>query len=180
MTPAGYMAKRVANRPDWIRRGEILDIYSVSSCISKAFADYIHFWKHNGYWFFNSPETMKRVAAENSIDLTGTALFYYEVYELEFNGEVWQSFEPEPSFETNVVVPSAKQLEGFDVVNYTARTSPECSPLACNNLAEILPANSHCLFASFDLAKQHVEAGDFNDAEPGPYRIHSVYSVGWD
>ena len=53
MTPVGYMAKHIASRPDWLKANEVEDIYSVSNCVSDDFADYINFWKHNGYWFFD-------------------------------------------------------------------------------------------------------------------------------
>ena len=56
MFPAGYMAKRVAARPDWLPAARVSSIYSVSGCISKDFTDYIKFWKHNGYWLFDSPD----------------------------------------------------------------------------------------------------------------------------
>ena len=59
MIPAGYMAKRVQNRPNGFENTGIVDIYSVSGCISKNFADYIKFWKHNGYWFFDSPQIIQ-------------------------------------------------------------------------------------------------------------------------
>jgi hypothetical protein len=72
-----------------------------------------------------------------------------------------------------------KQLEGFDVVNFTARTMPECSPLSCNYLAKELRTNAHCLFASFDEAETNVSNRAFNESEPGPYRIFSVFSVDW-
>ncbi|HSS96893.1 MAG TPA: hypothetical protein VLK33_07685 [Terriglobales bacterium] len=150
-----------------------------SNCQSKDFADYIPFWKHNGYWFFDSPEIIKKVAAEHSIPLEGISLFYYEVYEMEFDGEGWHSFSPESSFLTNVFAPAKKHLEGFDVANFTARTSPECSGLSCSNLASELPTNTHCLFASFSEAKTNLDNGSFNDSEPGPFRIFAVYSVDW-
>ena len=54
----------------------IVDIYSISNCVSKHFADYIKFWKHNGYWFFNSPEIIRQLAQENSIDLKGGPLCF--------------------------------------------------------------------------------------------------------
>src|SRR3954469_22200230 len=96
MIPAGYMAKRILNRPEGYLNKDIVDIYSVSSCMSEDFADYIDFWKHNGYWFFDSPQIIQQVAKEHSIELTGTKLFYYEVYNLEFHeGNGWKSFEPE-------------------------------------------------------------------------------------
>ena len=61
MVPAGYMAKRVVARPDWLPAERVSSIYSVSGCVSETFADYINFWKHNGYWLFNSPEVIIEV-----------------------------------------------------------------------------------------------------------------------
>ncbi|MGA7952403.1 MAG: hypothetical protein WCA07_02675 [Gloeobacterales cyanobacterium] len=79
------MAKWVTVCPEWIKAERVADIYSVSGCVSKDFADYIHYWKHNGYWFFDSPQTILQLAQQNSIDLIGTKLFFYEAYEREFN-----------------------------------------------------------------------------------------------
>jgi hypothetical protein len=179
MVPVGYMAKRVSKKPEWLKAPHVIDIYSVSNCQCEDFVDYIPSWKHNGYWLFDSPEPIKEIAKQNSISIAGTLLFYYEAYEKEFDGERWEPWAPEPSFPTHVVLPARKQLEGFDVVNFTARTSPECSGLSCSGLAENLPTNAHCLFESFDVAERNVSRGAFNGSEPGPYRIFSVYSVDW-
>ena len=179
MLPAGYLAKRIAMKPDWLQAQEVTDIYSVSGCVSEAFADYVDYWKHNGFWLFDSAEVIQNVAQENSIDLGGTALFYYEVYEQEFDGDTWLPYRPDPSFKTSVVVPVDKHLEGFDVVTFSCRNLPECSPLSCNHLAEELSTNSHCLFKSFSDAEKYVTSGAFNESEPGPYRIFSVSSVKW-
>lgn len=89
----------------------------------------------------------------------------------------WVRFEPEASFDTNVQPPSAHTLEGFDVVTFSAGTSPECSPLSCNALAAGISTNSHCLLPSLDAAIQALESGSFDNSEPGPYRIIAVYSV---
>jgi len=179
MVPAGYMAKRVVARPDWLHAERVSSIYSVSGCISEDFADYINFWKHNGYWLFNSPDVIIEVARENNIDLNGTVLFFYEVYELQFDSGKWTHFEPEPSFPTVVSLPDAKALEGYDVVNFTAQTSPECSPLSCNALAAEVETNPRCLLTSFEQTRTLLENGTFNNSEPGPYRIFGVYSVPW-
>ena len=181
MIPVGYMAKRVSIRPAWIKAECVADVYSVSSCVSKDFADYISYWKHNGYWFFDSPEIIRELAQENSIDLTDTSLFYYEVHELEFDDTKgqWKSFAAEPSFTTRVVVPMEKVLEGYDVVTFSVRTSAECSPLSCNSLATEVQTNQHCLLASLDQAQQLLEHGRFRNTEPGPYRIFAVYSSKW-
>ena len=179
MIPAGHMAKRVSQKPDWLVAPQVDDIYSVSSCISENFTDYIEYWKHNGYWLFDTPEIIRSVAQENAIGLEGTALFYYEVYEKEFDGELWQTYAPESSIPTNVVSPLGKRLEGFDAVTFDARGSPECSPLSCNSMAERLGTNTHCLFDSFEDAHTNIQIGAFRGQEAGPYRIFAVYSVGW-
>jgi hypothetical protein len=178
MTPAGYMAKRVSKQPEWLKTTQVSDVYSLSACFSANFADYINYWKHNGFWLFDSPELIREVAREHSVDLAGTSLFYYEVHALEFDGKGWRAFARDPAFVTNVLVPSRTQLEGFDVATFANGNAPECSPLSCNRLAEELPTNSHCLFASFDEAERSLTNGAFDGTEPGPYRIFSVSSVG--
>src|SRR5580692_6897905 len=94
MIPVGYMAKRVHKRPDRFQAPHVVDVYSVSNCNCEDFADYIKYWKHNGYWFFDSPEIIKTVAKENAIQLGGTLLFYYEAHEMEFDGEAWLPYSP--------------------------------------------------------------------------------------
>ena len=126
-----------------------------------------------------SPALIQIVAQQESVSLGGTSLFFHEVYEEEFDGTEWHPYAPEASFPTNLVIPADKKLEGFDVVTFFAESSPECSPLSCNGLAAKLSTNVHCLFASFEEAKAHVASGAFNDSEPGPYRIFSIYSVEW-
>jgi hypothetical protein len=179
MIPAGYLAKRVAMKPEWLDAEQVTDIYSISRCVSQDFADYIEYWKHNGFWVFNSPQVIRQVAQENSIDLTGTSLFYYEVYESEFDGEMWHPVESDPSFKTDVTLPPHMRLEGFDVATFSCRNVPEHSPLSCNYMAAELSANSHCLFVSFEEARANVDKATFNNSEPGPYRIFAVYSVDW-
>lgn len=169
MIPVGYMAKQV------------VDIFSVSGCMSKNFADYIKFWKHNGYWFFDSPNIIQQLAQEQSIGLSETSLFYYEVHELEFieDESIWEEFEAETAFKTQVVIPSRKVLEGYDLVSFSMGTSPECSPLSCNGLANKVETNQHCLLDSFEQAQQLLISSQFKEVEPGPYRIMAIYSLEW-
>jgi hypothetical protein len=159
----------------------VIDVYSVSNCVSKDFGDYIKYWKHNGYWFFDSPDTIRQVSSAESIDLPGISLFYYEVHELEYDeaGAQWIPFRPEPSFITHVIEPRRKILEGYDVVTFSVKTSAECSPLSCNSLATEVETNQHCLLASLQVAQHLLEQGKFKNTEPGPYRIIAVYTVEW-
>jgi hypothetical protein len=179
MIPVGYLAKRRCKKPEALKLPGVVDIYSVGDCVNDDFADYIDCWKHNGYWLFDSPEIIQAVAKENSIDLERMLLFYYEAYEMEFAEKGWRPFAPEPSFPTNIVQPSERRLEGFDVVTFWAGNAPECSPLSCNFMAADLPSNSHCLFESFEVAETSLSTGRFAGCEPGPYRIFAVYSVDW-
>ena len=179
MIPAGYMAKKIAKRPDSVTAENVIDIYSVSHCTSDNFANYFPFSKHNGYWFFNQPSIIQQLADENRIDMSGINFFYYEIYERQYDEDrkSWTEFKPEASFLTEVRVPVEKQLEGYDVVSFWSQTAAECSPLSCNNLAQDLPVNRHCLLQGFDEARSHLEAGRFDDTEPGPFRIIAVYSL---
>ena len=178
MIAAGYMAKRISPKPEWIKSPGVAGICSVSYCISEAFCDYVPHWKHNGYWFFDSPSVIQDIARERGLDLSDCRLLYYEVYELQFDEERrrWESFEPDPAFTTAVEIPDEKQPLGFDVASFDAQTSPECSPLSCNNLAELVAVNEHCLLPSFENARTLLEDGVFNDSEPGPFRVFGVYS----
>jgi hypothetical protein len=178
MIPVGYMAKRVASRPDWLKAPEVKNIYSVSNCVSKDFTDYIKFWRHNGYWLFDRPQIIRELARENSVDLKDVTFFYYEAYKKEFDEEnrQWLSFEPS-EFSTEVVSPRKKELHGYDVVTFSGGTTPECSPLSCNHLASEIKTNSSCLLASLEEAKQSLESGKFDKTEPGPFRIFAVYEI---
>ncbi|HTJ01351.1 MAG TPA: hypothetical protein VL492_01055 [Methylovirgula sp.] len=179
MIPAGYMAKRIVARPDWLKADAVADIYSVSACSSKNFADYVSDWRHNGFWLFNRPGDITQLACDRAIDLSGTVLFYYEVFEQQFDetAKKWSAVEPELSLDTNVERPKDAHLEGFDVVSFCAGTSAECSPLSCNSLAEECPVNRHCLMARFEEAVAALERGEFDECEPGPFRVFAVYSV---
>ena len=157
----------------------VSDIYSLSDCISEDFADYINCWKHNGYWLFNSPADIESVAKELGVSLSGTTLLFYEIYEREYDQEreEWLSFEPEQSFGTQVLPPTESTLEGYDVVSFFVRSSPECSPLSCNGLGSSLPVNAHCLLPSLESAIQLVSSGAFKGGESGPLRVFAVHSV---
>lgn len=179
MIPVGYMYKTISDKPVWLKTEQVADIYSVCSCVSEDFDDWIDYWKHNGYWFFDSPQVIANLAKTHGLSLEGMQLFFYLAYEKQWDevNESWETFRPTKSFTTDVVFPKASILEGFDIVSFSSQTNAECSPLSCNHLAQELAVNKHCLLASIQEAKQHLESGEIKNCEPGPYRIFEVRSV---
>lgn len=179
MIPVGYMYKKVCHQPDWLKSSTVKKIYSVSGCVSKDFCDWVNEWKHNGYWLFDSPKVMETIAKEKSIDLSGMALFFYKASQQQWddNEQQWVNYKPEETFETDVQLPKATRLEGYDVVSFCTGTTCECSPLSCNHLAECVKVNAHCLLSSYEEATSLIRAGKLKGCEPGPYRIFEVHSV---
>jgi hypothetical protein len=175
MRPAGYMAKRISGVPDGFGVAGVVDIYSVSACLSRAFADYVEFFAHNAFGLFDTVEAIRRLVAERSIDLGGTRLFYYETHEDQFD----ENGHPSPIgyAPAGVAPPARRQLAGFDVVSFSMGHLPECSPLSCNGLAKAMPVNRHCLFDSVEDAIAHLRSGAFRNSEPGPYRVMAVYTI---
>jgi len=179
MIPVGYMAKIIEKKPDWLKADQVKDIYSVSSCTSQDFTDYINYWKHNGYWLFNSPEDIEALARENNIDLKGTTIFYYEAYEKQsYEDEpIWEKYQPEKSFTTNIKKPKEKTLQGYDIISFANLNAPECSYLSCNHMAEEIEVTEHCLLKSLTIAKELINKKTFVGCEPGPCRIFAVYTI---
>lgn len=177
MRPIGYMYKRVET-PKGFELPGVSDIYSLGSCVNDNFADYIDFWKHNGYFLFDSSAIMRALAEEHAISLEGMRLFYYEAHDLQFDGDTgtWMPFGPFHD-DVNVQPPAHATLEGFDITSFWAGAGPECSPLSCNGLAADIATNPHCLLPAFEAAVDVLELGGFKNAKPGPYRIIAVYSV---
>ncbi|WP_353227726.1 hypothetical protein [Novosphingobium sp.] len=179
MVPLGYMLKSVTSpAPDWLNAPGVVAVHSLSNCISPDLGDYIPMWCHNGWWLFDTPDAADNVALTMGTSVDSLTLFYYEAFHQQFDeeSETWMPFAPN-DFATAVVAPYSAVLSGFDVVTFSVGTSPECSPLSCNRLAESLKVNQNCLFDSFDEARAAIENGSFRNSEPGPYRIIAIHAV---
>lgn len=179
MIPAGYIAKKIAKRPDWLKSDSVEDIFSVSGCISQDFSDDSNHGKQNKYWFFDSPDIIQEILLKEGKGSDQFTMLYYELYEKEFNQKTkkWESCRGEESFGYSVKIPMNKSCMGYDIVAYSVGTSHECSLLSCNHLAEEIPVNKHCLVDTLEGAIHIVERLDDFKAEPGPYRIIGVYRV---
>jgi hypothetical protein len=113
------------------------------------------------------------------VDLSQCMLFFYELYEGQFVRHLgcWDPVNPDLGYpDTMVELPPEKHLEGFDVV---AGCGGGCSPLSCNSLAKTIPVNDHCLLPSLGESVRLIEAGAFENSEPGPLRTFAVYSCPW-
>ena len=180
MLPAGYLFKTIGPAPDWLGpAGNVKAVCSISACISANFADYISQWRHNGCWLFDDPAIMLDIAQREGIDMSPMTLFYYEVFCREYNeiSKDWESFDRSIA-PVNVIEPAEKLLLGFDVNCCSQKNSPECSPLSCNRLCSEISVNEHCLFNTFDEARTALLNGVFDNSEPGPFRIYTVYRIG--
>ncbi len=179
MIPAGYIYKSIANCTDDIGRPNIENIFSASGCISEDFTDWINYWKHNGYWLFDNPDIITKLAKDNDISLHEMTLFFYKFSDKEWNIEkkLWESYSPELSFGLNVHEPKNTTIVGYDIVSFSGHVDCECSPLSCNNLAESIPVNNRCLLDTYEQAVQLLESGKIDNSEPGPYRIIEVHLI---
>ncbi len=185
MVPAGYLLKRLQGPPEWLKAPAVSNVCSVSDCVYDDLVDIESIWEHNSFGVANDPERLWRLAREGNIDTSDAQLFYYEAYEQEIESEDWRESPPrwrpltpvpsgkiEPSL---AAVPENKTLLGYDVVVF--EDFLEHSPLSCNGVAETCHVNAHCLFETLAQAREAIEGGEFNDCEPGIYKIYSVYRV---
>ena len=121
MIDLGYMAKHIVTRPDWLDTPNVQNVCAVRRCVSADFCDYINFWKHNGYWFFNSPRDIQVLSAANDVDLSGTTLFFYKAHSLQYDADSqsWESFTAHDAFLTSIIPPQKSRFLGFDIVTYS-------------------------------------------------------------
>ena len=176
MIELGYMAKRIAARPEQLSVAHVADICSVCDCISDDFIDFTTHWKHNEFYFYDSPEIIRAICKSDDITTSDLQFFFYRAHDLQFDAssKQWEEYFFDLSFVENVESPHSIKRVGFDVVTYSLQNAPECSPLSCNYLASKMRVNEHCLIDKLDDAVKHLENGLFDNSEPGPFRIIEV------
>lgn len=188
MIPAGYMYKRIRQRPDYIKAPHVVDIYSAGECGSEVtspnFCDYTKYFRQNGFGFFNKPEIMHEVAKLENVDLTPLSLFYYKIYELECDFATEDSWDVhwiparcDVEFTVDVSAPQSKTLVGYDALLAANVSAPDCSMLSCCNHAENFEVNVHWLFDTFEMTKAAMSTGVFHEKEQYPQRLVAVFTV---
>lgn len=189
MIPAGYLLKRVSPPPGWLRDGieHVRAVCSVADCVNDNLVDVQTAWLHNGFGVANDPSVLRNLADESGVTKNDATLFFYEAYEWELESDGWtfnpDEWRPRTAVQSagvrDVVLyppPGSAELLGYDVVVFGDYL--EHSPLSCNSIAQTLSVNEHCLFNTFDEAKQAIDRGAFGGGcEDGAYSIYSVSTV---
>lgn len=175
MKSIGYQATKQLNNCDWLEK-PFNSIYSVQSCSAENITKKYSQWNFNENGMWSNVDDIKKFANEHLIDLSEWNIHFYMCYEYQFNllTKVWESVE----FDV-VTIPQPNQIQflGYDIVPFSTGIFPECSPIVCNGIGNLIEINSNCLIDSFDYAIEIIESNIMDGTEPGPYRIISVYSL---
>jgi hypothetical protein len=174
---AGYFAKRVEPKPEGLDAPGVVDICSVSHCISKPPDGWIARWLHNELGWYN--RLSDAAAAVPASQRTAHRLFAYRIHPLFFRRGNQHEFvvpsdvRPEP-------IPHTFRSLGFDSVNKQANAGFlfGCSPLSCNAMAAECAVNTHCLFGSVEEAIAGATRFSIEQPEPGDYYVIEVLEQG--
>jgi hypothetical protein len=174
---AGYFAKRVEPKPEDLDAPGVIEICSVSNCISKAPDGWIGHWLHNGLGWHNRP--LDAVAVVPARERTTHRLFAYRIHP-EFFRHGSRHEVILPSDVRPDPIPHTFRSLGFDSVNMQpdAGFLFGCSPLSCNAMAAECPANTHCLFGSVEEAIDGATKFSIEQPEPGDYYVIEVLEQG--
>jgi len=173
MIDAGYFAKRVFLEPDWLKPAKVLEICSVSHCISKPADGWTKQWLHNGLGWFNRIGDAVNVVPADERD--ACRLFAYRLHPEKFpKGDSIQfvtpsDVRPDP-------IPDRFRSLGFDVASKSMESilGFECSPLSCNSMAVECEANEFCLFSSLRAAIAGARRFAAEQPERGDYYVIEV------
>lgn len=176
MIDGGYFPKRIAGRPEELHAPGVLEIASVSGCISPGPGSWIDHWRHNQLGWFN---TVADAVSVIPTDERGR----YRIFAYRLEGFFFRK-----GMRVGIVIPSDVRPDpigrefverGFDAVSRSADTSLsfECSPLSCNYLAAELHTNEFCLFPTREAAVAAAQAFSIEQPEPGDYCVVEVLEL---
>ena len=170
----GYWAKRVVRRPDWLDAISVVEICSVSDCISKPPEGWVQAWEGGqlGSWgLLASPEDAQRLVPEEAV--AEYDLFAYEVEPARYV----DGMREEIDVEAPGVVPLTTRFQsiGYDVVSGERDERFDCSPLSCNSWAEEVGANAYCLVDELETAHRLAAIAESSGCEPGDYFVVRVW-----
>ncbi len=173
MVDAGYFAKVIEPTPDWLKCQSVREICSVSTCISSGADEWIDHWCHNELGWFNTIEDAWSVVPAS--ERHRYRLFAYRLTLTRFRkGEPLEVALPADVHP--VPIPATFRSLGYDAVSKSMESvlGFECSPLSCNSMAQEIPANEFCLFATEAAATDGAQAFSIQEPEPGDYYVVEV------
>ena len=167
----GYFPKHVVSRPDWIHAAGVVEVCSVSNCVSLGPEGWVDRWLHNELAWYDSPDLALQLLPP---DAAPARMFAYRLLCTRFvagNEEPWAW----PLVAPVALAPTFRSI-GFDAVSKSMDTmlSFECSPLSCNNLAQDWRANQHCLLNTVEEALHAAQRFSIEQPEPGAYYVAEV------
>jgi hypothetical protein len=170
---AGYFAKRITQKPEWLQAPSVREICSASCCISTGPDDWVGRWLHNEFgWFNRVTDALAMIPPDQH---GAYRLFAYRMFPALFrDGDrhtilVPSDVHPEP-------IPPTFLSLGFDSISKSMPSvlGFECSPLSCNSMAIEITANEYCLFDSLDSAIAGAKRFSIEQPEPGEYFVVEV------
>jgi len=176
----GYCAKQIwTPTPEWDGSwsAHIIEVASVSDCLSERAPNWIEKWDFNRSSFWNDEASaLALIPAESAPNFR---LYCYRVVPILFSGGPPKVVLASDLF-TNTLpdLPASQddslyQSLGFDVVE----SSPigfGCSPLSCNEMAKEIPVNRYCLIDDMETALATGKRFGVEQPEPGPYVVIEV------
>lgn len=170
---AGYFAKRITPKPETLDAPGVVEICSVSNCISQAPEGWIEHWLHNQFGWFNRASDAQAVVPPHQ--RAAYRLFAYRIYPALFRNGARHEFALPSDVHPDPVPPTFRSV-GFDAVSKSIETSLgfECSPLSCNAMAKEVNTNESCLFDSLEEAIAGAGRFSVGQAEPGDYYVVEV------
>ena len=173
MIDAGFFAKRIEPRPEFLHAPGVREICSVSRCISSGPENWINLWLHNDLGWFN--RISDAIRAIRPGEESRYRVFAYRMYPEVFTAggrvpfTVPDNVRPEP-------IPTEFRSLGFDSASKSMETvlGLECSPLSCNRMADEIGANEFCLFRGLDEAIAGAQRFAAEQPEPGDYYVIEV------
>jgi hypothetical protein len=173
MIDAGYFARRVAVRPEWLKADAVREICSVSTCVSEGAPGWIERWRHNGCGWFNTVADALAVIPPGEIH--GYRLFGYRLHQERFHQGERLAVEVPADVCAEPIPPHFRSV-GFDAASRTAADvlGFECSPLSCNGMAAEVATNDRCLLPTLADALAAAERFSREQPEPGDYYVVEV------
>jgi hypothetical protein len=169
----GYFPKHVVPRPEWVHAPDVLEICSVSNCVSDGPEGWVDRWLHNELAWYESPELALQVIPPSA--LATARIFGYALLDIRCVAGTEETWTWPPV--APIALPPTFRSIGFDAVSKSMESmlSFECSPLSCNDLASEWGANAHCLLTTAAEALLAARQFALEQPEPGAYYVVEVF-----